>query len=463
MEKKKGFSGSIGFVLAAAGSAVGVGNIWRFPYLAAKDGGGVFLLVYMVLLLTLGFTLLTTDVAIGRKTKSNSLKAYGRISKKWNFLGIITFVVPLIIMSYYSVIGGWILKYSVSYLNGMGPSLSEDGYFGSFISKVGSPVIYNLIFLAFAVIIVFRGVEKGIEKFSKIIMPGLIMMILCIAIYTLRLEHVDGEGVKRTAIEGFKLYLVPNFDGMSVGRFFQIVVDAMSQIFFSLSVSMGIMITFGSYVKDDVNLGKSIAQIEFFDSFVALLSGAIIIPAIYVFSGTSMLSCGPGLMFVSLPKVFAAMGYAGKFIAPVFFVMVLFAALTSCVSILETVVANFEELFGFKRENICISAGIIYAVLSTLICFGYNILYIELPLPNGSYAQLLDLMDYISNSFLMPFIAFLSCIFIGHIVKPDFIINEMERDGSVFRRKRIYRFVIRNVAPVFMLLLFLESSGIIKL
>lgn len=460
-EKKGGFSSSLGFVLSAAGSAVGVGNIWRFPYLAAKDGGGLFLVIYLILVLTFGFTLLTTDIAIGRKTKQNTVNAYATIHPKWGFLGKITFLVPALIMTYYSVIGGWVTKYVVAYATGAGSDAATDGYFTSFITSNVSPIVFMLIFLAITALVVYRGVEKGIEKFSKIVMPGLIIMIIGIAIFSLTLSHTDESGVTRTGLQGLAVYLIPDLEGITFKRFLEILLDAMSQLFFSLSVSMGIMITYGSYVKKDVNLSGSVAQIEIFDTGVALLAGAMIIPAVYVFSGTEGMASGPSLMFVSLPKVFTSMGTAGTIVGIVFFLMVAFAALTSCVSILETLVANCIEIFHTTREKTCIVLSVISAAAAVIICLGYNVFYFELTLPNGTTAQILDLMDYISNSFLMPFISFLSCIFIGWIVGSKVIEEEMESSGHPFRRKKLYRFMIRYVTPVMMAVLFLQSTGLL--
>lgn len=460
-EKKGGFSGSIGFVLAAAGSAVGVGNIWRFPYLAAKDGGGLFILIYLVLILTFGFTLLTTDIAIGRRTGLNTLEAYKSIHPKWGFLGKITFLVPVLIMTYYSVIGGWVTKYIVVFLTGQGKEAAQDGYFTDFITSPVAPIVFMMIFLLITAIVVYNGVEKGIEKFSKIIMPGLIFMIIGIAVFSLTLSHTDESGATRTGLQGLAVYLIPNFEGLTVGRFFEILLDAMSQLFFSLSVSMGIMITYGSYVKKDVNLSQSVSQIELFDTGVALLAGMMVIPAVYVFSGMEGMASGPSLMFVSLPKVFDSMGAAGNVVGVIFFVMVAFAALTSCVSIMETLVANCMEIFHTTRQKMCVIIGVIFAGAAVLICLGYNVLYFELTLPNGAVAQLLDVMDYISNSFLMPFISFLSCIFIGWVAGPDWIAEEMESSGHTFKRKKLYRFMIRYAAPVMMAVLFLQSTGIL--
>lgn len=458
-KKKSNFSGSIGFVLAAAGSAVGVGNIWRFPYLAAKDGGGLFLIIYLVLVLTFGFTLLTTDVCIGRRTKQNALHAFGSMNQKWTFLGYLTFLVPAFIMTYYSVIGGWITKYLVTYLTFRGSEAAQDGYFTSFITSKAAPIAFMLVFLAATAYIVYRGVEKGIEKFSRFIMPGLFVLIIIIALFSLALRFEDGTAV-RTGLQGLKIYLIPDLEGITVKRFLEILLDAMSQLFFSLSVSMGIMITYGSYVKKDVNLNQSLGQIEFFDTLVAFLAGMMIIPSVYVFFGVEGMASGPSLMFVSLPRVFEAMGTAGNVIGLVFFVMVLFAALTSCVSIMETLVANCMELFHTSRQKMSLIIAGFFAAAAVIICLGYNIFYMELPLPNGQTAQLLDLMDYISNSFLMPFISLLTCLFIGWIMKPAWICEEMEASGHPFRRRKLYAFMIRYVAPVMMAILFLQSTGL---
>lgn len=463
MEKKKtgGFSSSIGFVLAAAGSAVGVGNIWRFPYLAAKDGGGLFILVYIILVFTFGFTLLTTDIAIGRKTGQNALDAYKTMHPKWGFLGKITFLVPALIMTYYTVIGGWVTKYIVTYLTFSGEEAAMDGYFTDFITSKVSPIVFMLIFLAITAVVVYNGVEKGIEKFSKIVMPGLLVMIVAIAIFSLTLSYTDESGVTRTGLQGLAVYLIPNFEGITVKRFLEILLDAMSQIFFSLSVSMGIMITYGSYVPKETNLSKSVGQIEFFDLIVALLAGMMIIPAVYVFAGMEGMSAGPGLMFVSLPKVFASMGVAGDIIGLVFFIMVAFAALTSSVSIMETLVASCMEVFHTTRKKMSLIIGVLSAVAAIVICLGYNVLYFEVTLPNGTVGQILDIMDYISNSFLMPAISFLSCIFVGWIVKPEWITDEMEQGGYKFGRKKLYNFMIKYAAPVMMAVLFLQSTGIL--
>ena len=465
MEQKKsgGFSGSIGFVLAAAGSAVGVGNIWRFPYLAAKDGGGLFLLVYLALVLTFGFTLLTTDIALGRRTQQGALRAFSSIRPAWGFLGKLTFLVPALIMTYYTVIGGWVSKYMVDFIIGSGTAAAQDGYFTAFITSPVSPIVFTLLFLCVTALVVFGGVEKGVERFARLVMPGLLVMIVGIAVFSLTLSHTDESGVTRTGLEGLAVYVIPSFQGLTFSRFLQILLDAMSQLFFSLSVSMGIMITYGSYVKRDVNLNRAVSQIELFDTGVAFLAGMMIIPAVFVFSGTEGMASGPSLMFISLPKVFADMGGAGRIVGIVFFVMVAFAALTSCVSIMETLVANCMEIFSCSRRRVSLIIGVLSAVAAAVICLGYNALYFELKLPNGAVGQLLDVMDYISNSFLMPVISLLTCVFVGWVVGPQLIIEEMERTGDRFTRKKLYCFMIRYAAPIIMAVLFLQSTGLLSL
>ncbi len=461
---RNSFSGSIGFVLAAAGSAVGLGNIWRFPYLAAKDGGGLYLLLYLALALTFGFTLLTTEVAIGRKTKQSPLTAYAKIHGSWRFLGVLACLVPVIIMPYYSVIGGWVVKYFLAFLTGDGASAAEDGYFTDFISADVQPIVLMLVFLFVVAFIVFRGVNKGIESSSKIIMPALLLLVVGIAFFSITIQHTDEAGVVRNGLQGFKIYIIPDLKGLTVKKFFTVLLDAMGQLFFSLSVAMGIMIAYGSYVRDDANLVRSINQIEFFDTLVAFLAGVMIIPAVFTFMGREgMEASGPSLMFVSLPKVFAAMGKAGNVVGCLFFAMVLFAALTSAVSVMEAVVSSFMDEFHITRIKAAAIETVIALVGGIIVCLGYNHLYFDIVLPNGSHAQILDIMDYISNNFLMPIVAIATCILIGWIAKPKFVIDEAEKTRCRFGRKTLYVVMIKFIAPVLLVVLLLKSVGLLKI
>ncbi len=475
-EKRNSFSSSIGFVLAAAGSAVGLGNIWRFPYLAAKDGGGLFLVVYLILALTFGFTMLVSEVAIGRRTKQSELTAYSALyeqsrksigkksSKTGNIftklLGVFAAAVPFLILPYYCIIGGWVMKYCVIFCSGQGGSIAENSgdYFSGFITGYYEPIIFNVIFLAAVALIIIMGVNKGIESISKILMPALLVLVIAIAVFSVTIN-----GDKHSGLEGLKVYLIPNLEGMGFKQVFNVILDAMGQLFYSISVAMGIMITYGSYFRDDSNMMKSVNRIEIFDTLVAFLAGVMIIPAVFAFLGDDGLkNAGPGLMFVALPKVFAAMGWIGNIVGAVFFVMVFFAALTSAISILEAVVASIMDRFGWSRSKATIIESIIALVIGVVICFGYNMFYFEAPLPNGSTAQLLDIFDYVSNNIFMPVVAIGTCILIGWIVKPKTIIDEVTKNGERFGRKGMYIVMIKAVAPIMLIVLLMGSLGIIK-
>lgn len=460
-ENRGNFSGKVGFVLAAAGSAVGLGNIWRFPYLAAKDHGGVFILVYIILALSFGFTLLTTEIAIGRKTGQGPLTAYGILHKGWNGIGILAWLVPVIILPYYCTIGGWVFKYFTVYLTGAGKSAVADTFFTGFITSDYAPMVFGIIYLLVTALVVFLGVDNGIERISKILMPVLLILIIGISIYSVTLSHTADDGTVRTGLEGLRMYVIPDFSGISFKQFCMIVIDAMGQLFFSISVAMGIMVTYGSYVKKDVNLMASINQIEIFDTVVAMLAGMMIVPAVYVFMGQEGMSGGPGLMFVSLPKVFNAMGSVGYVIGLLFFLMTLFAAVTSSVSVMEAIVSGIMDKFRFSRKKstvICLAYAIITLIV---VCLGYNKLYFEIKLPTGSTGQILDVMDFLSNNIFMPLVALFTCIFIGWVVKPKTIIDEVTNGGQIkFRRKGLYIAMIKVVAPILLFLLLLQSFGV---
>ena len=457
---RSNFSSSIGFIMAAAGSAVGLGNIWRFPYLAAKDGGGVFILCYIVLALTFGFTLLTTEIAIGRKTAQSPLTAYGKLRKNWNFLGVLACLVPTLILPYYCSIGGWVFKYLFSFLTGSGFDCAADGYFTGFISETAQPVVWMLLFFGATAFVVYSGVNKGIEKYNKILMPVLIILVVGIAFFSLSLSNTDENGVTRTGLQGLAVYLVPDFTGMTLSRFLTVMMDAMGQLFFSISVAMGIMVAYGSYATKDTDLMRSINQIEIFDTLVALLAGMMIIPAVFTFMGTEGMSAGPGLMFVSLPKIFAAMGGMGHVIGAAFFLMTAFAAVTSAVSVMEAITSSLMDAFHISRRRAATFVAV-YAVLGGIIvCLGYNVLYFEMLLPNGAVGQILDLLDYLSNNCIMPLIALLTCVLIGWIVKPQVIIDEVTLGGHKFSRRRLYEVMIKFIAPVLLFVLLLQSVGV---
>ena len=471
MENKQNrgsFSGRLGFVLAAAGSAVGLGNIWRFPYLAAKDGGGVFLVTYLILALTFGFTLLTTEIAIGRKTGQSPLTAYRVIHPKMGWVGILACLIPALILPYYCAIGGWVLKYLSAFVTMQGSAAAADTYFTGFITAQWEPIIWFLIYLTATTLVVYKGVNKGIEKLSRVLMPILLVLVLGIALFSLFLRHTDESGMTRTGLQGFLVYVVPNFQGMTLKQFFVVLTDAMGQLFYSISVAMGIMITYGSYVTKDTDLNKSVNQIELFDTMVAFLAGMMIIPAVFTFMGAEgMTASGPALMFVALPKVFAAMGpVVGTVVGILFFVTVAFAALTSSVSIMEAIVSSVVDKFHMDRKKATLLVAAVTGVVGILVCLGYNVLYFEAILPNtpaGKNAQILDILDYISNYILMPVVSIATCIFIGWIVKPKTVIDEVKLGGHKFGREKLYVVMIKFITPILLTLLLLQALGLIKL
>ncbi len=449
-ENRSSFTGKLGFVMAAAGSAVGLGNIWRFPYLAAKYGGGIFLLVYIILALTFGFALMTAEIAIGRKTGLSAIGAFRSLNKKYSFIGYTASIIPMIILPYYCVIGGWVTKYFYAFLSGGALQAASDTYFGTFISQPTEPIVWFLIFLIATAVVVLLGVEKGIEKVSKVMMPILIVLSIVIAIYSLCMPG---------AIDGLIYYVKPDFSKFSVTT----VLAAMGQLFYSMSLAMGIMITYGSYMKKDVNLESSVKQIELFDTGIAFFAGLMIIPAVFAFSGGTpeALGKGPSLMFETLPKVFASMP-AGTFVGLAFFVLVLFAALTSSISLMETVVSIVCDKFKLNRKLSCLVVLILALLLGVPSALGY-----------GAWGGVkiigmafLDFFDFISNSVLMPIVAFLTCIFVGYIIKPKAVIDELESSAK-FKRKKLFEIIIKYVAPVCILLILissvLEALGYLKI
>ncbi len=438
--KRSNFSSRIGFVLAAAGSAVGLGNIWRFPYLAAKYGGGTFLLCYLLLTVTFGFTLMVGEIALGRKTGLSAIGAFKKLDQRFGFLGLLASLVPVIIFPYYCVIGGWVTKYFTVYLRGAHHTAATDSYFESFISKTGEPVVWLLIFILLTAFIVSAGVQKGVENVSKVLMPFLIVLSVGITIYCLTL---DG------AMAGVRYYLRPSLEAFTPAT----ILAALGQLFYSMSLAMGIMITYGSYMKRDNPLEKSVRQIEIFDTAIAFLAGLMIIPAVFVFSGGDQeaLGKGPGLMFVTLPKVFENMGM-GRFIGMLFFILVFFAALTSAISLMETVVSIVRDKTSWSRNRSCLVVTIASIGLALPSSFGFGI-WDAVSIAGMS---ILDMFDFLSNSVIMPIVAFLTCIFIGYIIKPAAVIEEAERTGP-FKSRRLFTIMIKYISPVMIIAILISS------
>ena len=441
MQKRSSFSGKLGFVLAAAGSAVGLGNIWRLPYLAAKYGGGTFLFIYLILAVTFGFTLMTAEIAIGRKTGLSAIGAFTILDKRFKFLGILASAVPIIIFPYYSVIGGWVVKYFFVFVTGSGHTAAGDSYFTDFIGGTFEPIGWFFLFIAVTAVIVGFGVEQGIEKVSKFMMPILVLLTLFVALYGLT---IDG------AMDGLSYYLKPHMADVSA----KTILAAMGQLFYSMSLAMGIMITYGSYMKKENHLESSVRQIEIFDTGVAFLAGLMIIPAVFAFSGgdSSALQAGPGLMFITLPKVFGNMKF-GNVVGTVFFLLVFFAALTSAISLMETIVSILRDKLGWTRKGTCVFVTILALVMGVPSSLGFG------PLSFISWMgmSVLDIMDFVSNSVLMPIVAFFTCIFIGFVIKPSTIADEVKVTDGTFKGEKLFAVMIKWIAPIFLVLILLSS------
>ena len=445
--ERSSFTGKIGFVLAAAGSAVGLGNIWRFPYLAAKYGGGIFLLVYIILSVTFGFTLMVAEIAIGRRTGQSPIGAFRSLDKRFSFIGVLASVVPMLILPYYSVIGGWVIKYSVGFIGGEMGEMAGGDYFGNYIGETWEPVLWFLLFILATALIVLFGVQKGIEKVSKVMMPVLVVLMIFVITYT----FITTDGVW----EGVVYYLKPDFSKFS----YMTVVSAIGQLFYSMSLAMGIMITFGSYMKKEISIEKSVHQIEIFDTGIAFLAGLMIVPACVAYD-PSQISKGPGLMFGVLPKIFDNMP-GGAFVGAAFFLMVLLAALTSSISLMETVVSTVQDKWKLGRRLSLVIVLVISILLGLLSCFGYSIwsgvkLFGKL--------QFLDFFDFITNSVMMPIVALLTCVFITFIIKTKTIDDEVALSGE-FKLKRLFNVMIQYVAPICLLVILvfaiLEGVGVI--
>lgn len=441
MNKRSSFSGKLGFVLAAAGSAVGLGNIWRFPYLAAQYGGGTFLLIYLILAVTFGFSLMIAEVAIGRKTGLSAIGAFKALDSRFGFLGVLAALVPIIIFPYYSVIGGWVVKYFTVFLTGGAHAAAGDDYFTGFVGGTFEPLGWFLIFLGVTAVIVLLGVEKGIEKVSTFMMPVLVVLAVGISIYCLMM---DG------AMEGLAYYVQPHMADVSV----KTVLSAMGQLFYSMSLAMGIMVTYGSYMRKDTNLESSVRQIEIFDTAIAFLAGLMIIPAVFVFSGgdPKMLQSGPSLMFVILPKVFDTMHF-GNAVGAAFFLLVIFAALTSSISLMETIVSIFQDKFHWRRRNTCIFVAVLALVMGIPSSLGFG----TLSFITWAGMTILDIMDFVSNSVMMPIVAFFTCVFVGFFVKPKTIADEVKVTDGRFVGEKLFTVMIKWITPVFLVLILLSS------
>lgn len=437
------FSGRIGYVLAVAGSAVGLGNIWRFPYLAAKYGGGMFLLVYLILMLTFGYVMIMSETTLGRMTKKSPVGAFGTFGKKKSlkFGGWINAVIPMLIVPYYSVIGGWVLKYLFEYLRGNSETLAKDGYFTEFITSSGKVELWFLVFAVLVFAVILAGVKNGVERVSRVMMPMMIVLAVVVAVYSV---------TRPGAVEGIKYFLIPNLEHFSI----MTVVAAMGQMFYSLSIAMGILYTYGSYIGKEVDVEKSTTQVEVFDTGVALLAGLMIIPSVFAFSDGDMetLQAGPSLTFITLPKVFSSMG-VGTVVGIVFFLMFLFAALTSAISLLETSVSTLEDELHWKRWKCCLLMAGVMLVIGTASSMGYGVWDSVRILG----MQFLDFFDFLTNSVMMPIAAMMTSIFVSKVVGIDRIEEEIRHGEAAFRRKKIFVVMIKYLCPIFAMIILASS------
>ena len=442
-EKRSTFSGKLGFVLSAAGASVGLGNIWRFPYLAAKYGGGIFLLVYIILALTFGYTMIVAETTIGRMTKKSPVGAYQSFGKaSWiKFGGCINAVIPILIVPYYSVIGGWVIKYLAGYVMGQGTDLASDGYFSAFISDGVSTEICFILFSLFTVAIIYAGVRNGVERVSKFMMPILVVLSVIIAVYSV---------TRPGAMAGVKYFLIPNMDNFS----WMTVVAAMGQMFYSLSIAMGILVTFGSYMKRDVAIEDSTRNVEIFDTAIAIMAGLMIIPAVFAFSGgdATSLQAGPSLMFITIPKVFESMGL-GRLVGIMFFLLVLCAAVTSSIALTESAVSTFQDELKWGRKKATVVVGAIMIALGSLSALGYG------PLAGVKIIgmQFLDFFDFLTNSVMMPIAAFTTCLLVSKVIGVKKIEEEVLHGEGTFRRKKIFNFMIKYLCPIFAAIILLSS------
>ena len=451
--KRASWSGQLAFILAAAASAIGLGNLWRFPYLAAQYGGGTFIVVYLALVVTLGFTLMVTEIAIGRMTQQSQLTAYSKLHRGFGPLGLLATVIPVVIVPYYCVIGGWVLKYFWTYAKMLAnpsanPLADAGGFFVGFISAPFAPFGYGLVFILVCALVIALGVKHGIEKSNLVLMPLLFVMAIGISIYVMCLP---GSG------EGIKYYLVPNMDALrgangsfSVAQLAKTVLGAMGQMFYSLSLAMGIMITYGSYMRKGDSIEKSVRRIEIFDTLIAIVAGMMIIPVVYMFAmktGTPVheaMNAGPGLMFITLPKVFADFGRTGALVGTVFFLLVAFAALTSAISLYEACVASVCDLLGMKRRNATFFMFFVIAFLSIFSALGFGVWGKMTPFG----MDFLTFFDFVTNSVLMPIVAIVTCVFVGWVIKPKAIEDEILKGEPKFVARGLYNVMVKYVAPV---------------
>ncbi|MCD8224264.1 MAG: sodium-dependent transporter [Clostridiales bacterium] len=466
MEKREHFS-KLGHVLVAAGSAVGLGNIWKFPTLAGQNGGGIFILFYLFFVLVVGVPLILGESTIGRYAQKGPVDAYHNIAaecgqkgfslKFWTFLGFTGAFANFIILCYYSVIAGWILQYCIKVL--LVPLNEMDmALFGASISSYVTPIVYALVFLAVTIYIDVKGITAGVEKCSKFLMPLLIVLLIVCAVCSLSLPG---------SIEGVKYMLIPNTNNaVNAGSMGYVALAALGQCFFSLSLGTGQMITLGSYLGKDSKLASQSYGIPAVDTGVALLAGFVTLPAVFAVASVTGIDptsqTGPGMLMYALPQsLYAAFGSTfGTIIAFLMFLLVCFAALTSTTSMVTVTASYLEEYKHVEHRKATIGIGLGVAVVS-VICSLSNTPLLDSITFGGMNIQ--DSLDWFISNLLMPFGAFFMCVFIGYIWKAQNAIKEITNDGTVkFSWATGFKWIMMVVDPLIILVVFLSGIGILK-
>ena len=442
-EKRASFGGKLSAILVAAGSAIGLGSIWRFPYMAGEHGGAAFLLVYLLCVFVVGIPVMLAEFSVGRHTKMNAVGGYRSLSKPWRLLGYCGVIGAMFISGYYYIVAGWSLEYMVSSV--FGPLYkSGDSFTDQFASFQASwrQILYTIIFILLTHLIIMRGVEKGIEKASKVMMPALFVILIIMAV---RVAFMPG------AAEGYRFFLEPNFEKAFSAK---TIFMAIGQAFFSLSVGMGCMVTYASYFKKDNKLASTSFSVALLTLLVAVMAGLVIFPA--VFSAGLEPTEGASLIFVTLPEIFKDMPFASLW-SVVFFILLTMASLTSTISFHEVLTAYFLEEFKLSRKNATrVTSGISIALclLSLLLVFDIDMLELK----NISF---FDIFDYVTANVLMPLGGLFTCIFVAWRMKPDFLRNEMTNYGELRGRAfPLLYYTLKYVTPLLIIYIFVKNLGL---
>jgi len=444
--KRDSFGSKFGVIAAAAGSAVGLGNIWRFPYVAGESGGGAFVLIYLGFIFLIGMPVMLSEFVIGRRAQLNTFGAFKKLApgKPWFIIGIMGLVAAFFILAFYSTIAGWTLEYIVKAVSNGFQNQDTTIIFETFKTSTFKPLLWQSVFMFLTGWIVFSGVKNGIERYTKILMPLLFFLILLMCIRALTLEG---------ASEGLEFLFKPDFSKITYG----VVLEALGQAAFSLSIGMGALITYGSYIRKDNNLPKTAFQVSIADTLIALLAGIMIFPAVFALNMDPQ--AGPGLVFQVLPELFMKMP-GGYIFSIVFFTLLAVAALTSTVSLLEVVVAFASEELKMTRTK----ATIIGSVAIWLVGIVATLSFSNLSEVTLFDKTIFDLLEYIAANILLPVGAFLIVIFLGWVLGKRLIADELSNEGSIkMKFFGLFVFIIKFIAPIGILLVFLNSIGILKI